>query len=232
MNITGPKCVILLKSSVSSWSDYVICVMNMSRVLWYFNWLFSHSSHHAMNWTDLVLVMGHLKGWIGWHFTLKRKVSLKIDFFHCTVYTYYKTICHPLIWEVFEDARRLVPDTMSTAQWTLVAGWTLLLLCHMVIPISNTPPICLRSSCITLAEHLAEIPQYWKLISRVGKITFMSQIMMICSLDSYIHTLHTYIWKVSLCYLHSTRNVIWQFYGGCVVTQQPNPFMDGVPPHT
>jgi len=30
-----------------------------------------------MNWTDLALVMGHLKGWIGWHFALKRKVSPK-----------------------------------------------------------------------------------------------------------------------------------------------------------
>ena len=46
-------------------------------VLWYFDWLFSQSSHRPMNWTDLALVMGHLEGRIGWHFALKRKVSPK-----------------------------------------------------------------------------------------------------------------------------------------------------------
>ena len=30
--------------------------------------------------------------------------------------------------------------------------------------------------------------------------------------------------------LDSTRNMIWLFYGGCVVTMQPNPFADDVPP--
>ena len=36
-----------------------------SKVLWYFDQLFCHSSHRAMNGTDLVLVMGHLEGRIG-----------------------------------------------------------------------------------------------------------------------------------------------------------------------
>ena len=80
-----------------------------------------------MKETDLALVTGHLEGWRGWHFTLKRKVSPKIHFPHCTAYTYNKTIYHPPIWEVLGEARMLVPDAMSTAQWTLVAGWTLLL---------------------------------------------------------------------------------------------------------
>ena len=84
-------------------------------------------THHirddqAMNWTDLVLVTGHLEGQIGWHFTLKRKVSPKIHFLCCVAYTSNKMIYDPLIWEVLEEVRRLVPDTMSTAQRALVAG--------------------------------------------------------------------------------------------------------------
>ena len=47
-------------------------------VLWYFDQLFDHSSHRAMNGTDLELVTGHLEGRIGWHFTLKRNVSVGI----------------------------------------------------------------------------------------------------------------------------------------------------------
>ena len=62
------------------------------KILWYFDWLFGHSSHRAMNQTDLALVTGHLEGWIGWHFTLKRKVSQKIHFLCCTAYTYNKNI--------------------------------------------------------------------------------------------------------------------------------------------
>ena len=96
-------------------------------ILWYFNWLFSHSSHQAMNRTDLAFVTGHLEGRIGWHFTLKWKVTPKIYFLHCVVYTYNTTTYHLLIWEVLEEVRRLVPDAMSAAQWILVAGWTLLL---------------------------------------------------------------------------------------------------------
>ena len=80
-----------------------------------------------MNQTDLALITGHLEGWIGWHFTLKRKVFPKIHFLHCTAYTYNKTVYHPLIWDVLEEVRRLVSDSMSNAQQTLVAGWTLLL---------------------------------------------------------------------------------------------------------
>ena len=41
-----------------------------------------------------------------------------------------------------------------------VASRTVLLLCHTVTPISNTPPICSRPSRVTRAEQLVEIPQY------------------------------------------------------------------------
>ena len=34
-------------------------------LLWYFDRLFGHSSHRAMNGTDLALVTGHLEGRIG-----------------------------------------------------------------------------------------------------------------------------------------------------------------------
>ena len=42
-----------------------------------------------------------------------------------------------------------------------VTGRTVLLLCHTVTPISNTPPICLRLSQVTTAEQSVEIPQYY-----------------------------------------------------------------------
>ena len=53
-----------------------------------FSWLTSDFaiywvSHWAMNRTDMALVTGHLEGRIGWHFTLKRKVSPKNNFLHC-----------------------------------------------------------------------------------------------------------------------------------------------------
>ena len=34
-------------------------------ILWYFDRLFGHLSHQAMNGTDLALVTGHLEGRIG-----------------------------------------------------------------------------------------------------------------------------------------------------------------------
>ena len=46
-----------------------------------------------------------------------------------------------------------------------VAGRTVLLLCHTVTPISNTPPICSRPSHVTTAEQSVEIPQYALAIS-------------------------------------------------------------------
>ena len=69
----------------------------------------------------------------------------------------------------------------------------------------------------TKEEHMNYLMGYWKLISRVGKITYMSWIMMICSLDFYIHTLHTYIRKVLLyCFgLDEKRDlaVLWWLCG-------------------
>ena len=55
-------------------------------------WAMGYKGVNCVNWTDLALVTGHLKGWIGWYFTLKKKVSSKTYFLHCAAYTYYKTI--------------------------------------------------------------------------------------------------------------------------------------------
>ena len=125
-------------------------------LLWYFDRLFSHSSHRAMNGTDLALVTGHLEGRIGWHFTLKRKVSPKNNFLRCVAYllqTIYhhksssnpspRWLCHHcLLYNTFLS-QTLCPHPVA------VAGRTVLSLCHTVTPISNTPPICSRPSHIT-----------------------------------------------------------------------------------
>ena len=62
--------------------------------------------------------------------------------------------------------------------------------------------------------------------------------MMIYSLYCYIHTLHThkmiymhlYTGKVLPSCFALEENTIWQFCGGCVVTKQLDPFINGAPP--
>ena len=123
-----------------------------------------------MNGTYLALVTGHLEGQIGWHFSLKRKVSPKNNFLR---YTYYnitnylppQSSSNPSPWWLCHHCplyntflcRTLCPRPVA------VAGRTVLLLCHMVTPILNTPPICSRPSHVTTAEQSVEIPQYTRI---------------------------------------------------------------------
>ena len=60
-----------------------------------------------------------------------------------------------------------IPMSNSLPRPVAVAGQTVLLLCHTVNPISNTPSICSRPSHVTAAEQSVEIPQYSELTSPI-----------------------------------------------------------------
>ena len=79
-------------------------------VLWYFDQLFSHLSHRAMKGTDLALVTGHLEGRIGWHFTLKRKVSPKKKFLRCAAY---------LLQTIYHCKSLSTPSSWSSQAWKI-----------------------------------------------------------------------------------------------------------------